>query len=171
MESTSIAQKLEFTCPTPSLHLNDSLERKAQEISNQIIFPMAAFLFNRIYSQIVTEPEMEWFRTDRESRVSKMLSRDHITLEEWEREAGGKATFEASEPGMAELSKFLKEHKQDDGPFVLGSEACYADLMIAALAEFYLRVGDGAFEKLTESVDGLKELCEACSPWFRRNNH
>ena len=132
---------------------------------------MAAFLFNRIYSGIITEPEMEWFRKDRESRVSKMMSRDHITLEEWEREAGGKATFQGSAPGMAELSKFLQENKRDDGPFILGSEVYYADLMVNGLVEFYRRVGDGAFEHLIESVVGLKALYDACSPWFRRNNY
>lgn len=137
MESSQIIERLEAACPTPSLRLNDELQQKAQDISNQIIFPMVAFLFNRIYSHVITEEEKEWFRKDRESRAAAMLGRDHISLEEWERETGGKASFKASEPGMAELSKFLKEYKKDYGPFILGSQVCYADLLVVGIAEFY----------------------------------
>jgi glutathione S-transferase len=171
MESSSIVEKLEAVCHTPSLRLNDDLQQKAQDISNKIIFPMVAFLFNRIYSNTITEEEKEWFRKDRESRAAAMLGRDHVSLEDWEKEAGGKETFKASEQGMAELSKFLKEHKQDDGPFILGSQVCYTDLMVVGIARFYRQVNDDAYDKLMESVVGLKELCEACNPWFQRSNY
>lgn len=169
--TSNIVEKLEAACPTPSLHLDDSLQQKAQDISNQIIFPVVAWMFNRIYSEIITEEEKEWFRKDRESRGSAMMGRDHISLEEWEKETGGKGSFEASEPGMAKLSKLLRDHKRDNGPFILGSQVCYADLMVGGLAEAFRRIGDGAYEKLMESVVGLKELCESCSLWFQRNNY
>ena len=159
-------------CVHHHLRLDDALQQKAQDVCNQTVFPMVAFIFNRAYSDIITDEEKEWLRKDRETRGSAMMGRDHITLEEWYREAGGKeALFKASEPGMAELSKFLKEHKKDDGPFVLGSEVCYADLIVVSVAEFFHRMGDGAYEKLIDSVDGMKELHEACRPWFERNNY
>ena len=170
MESSDVAKKLE-TCPGPSLRLDDDLQKKAQDISNQIIFPMVAFLFYRIYNDVITEEEKDWFRKDREGRAAIMLGRDKISLEDWEKEAGGKASFTNSEPGMAELSKFLKENKKDDGPFISGSEACYADLMVVGIARFFRQANDDAYEKLMESVEGLKELDEACSPWFQRNNY
>ena len=100
-----------------------------------------------------------------------MLGRDQISLEEWEKESGGEASFKAAEPGMAELSKFLRVYKMDSGPFILGSEVCYADLVVAGIAKFYERVNDDAYDKLIGSTEGLKELCAACNPWFKRGNY
>ena len=173
MESSDIVKKLEAECPEPSLRLDDALQQKAQDVSNQVIFPMVAFIFSRVHSDIITDEEKGWFRNDRESRACAMLGRDRITLEEWDQEAGGAQAFDKLGPGLEQLSKFLKEHKQDDGPFILGSKPCYADLIVAGLLEAYRRIGsaDGVFDKLTASVDGLAEHCEACSPWLKRNNY
>lgn len=154
MDSSKIVEKLEAAHPDPSLQLNDALQQQAQEALTKILFPMVAFVFLRVHGKVVTEGEMDWFRTDREQRACQMLGRDHISLEEWERESGGEEAFKASEPGMERLSKLLEEHKKDGGPFVLGSEPCYTDLMVVGLAEFYRRIGDGAYEKLVGSVRG-----------------
>lgn len=172
MESADIVKKLEKACPEPSLRLDDELQQKAQDVANQLIFPAVAFIFRRIYSDQITDEEKDWFRNDRETRARAWLNRDHITLEEWDQEAGGAAALNGLQPGMEQLSKFLKEHKKDDGPFVLGSVPCYADLIIVGIVEAYRRIGanDGAFEKIALSVDGLSEFYEACRPWLRRNN-
>lgn len=173
MESGDIAQKLDVTSPEPSLRLDDALQKQAQDVCNQLIFPMVAFIFSRVHSEIITDEEKAWFRNDRETRARAMLKRDSITLEEWDREAGGMSAIKGCEPGMEQMSKFLKEHKQDDGPFILGRKACYADLIIAGLVEAYRRIGsnEGAFEKLTKSITGLTEHYEACRPWLKRNNY
>ena len=64
-----------------------------------------------------------------------------------------------------------RPHKRDEGPFILGSQVCYADFMAASVVEVFRRVEDGAFERMCGAVDGLKELHEGCAPWFRRNDH
>ena len=173
MESSDIAKKLEATHPEPSLRLDDALQEQAQDVFNQVIFPMAAFIFSRVHHVIITDEEKDWFREDRERRARAMLGRDRITLEEWDQEAGGVDAFKNLGPGMEQLAKFLKEHKQDDGPFILGSKPCYTDLIIAGLIEAYRRIGaaEGAFDKFTTSVPGLAEHYEACRPWLKRNNY
>ena len=164
MESGAIAKKLESEYPEPSLHLNNELQKQMQAVSGKLIFPMVPWFMLRVYSHLITEEEKNWFRADRERRAG-------MSLEQWESEKGGEVAWKAAEPGFQLFEKLLREHKRDQGPFILGSEVCYADLMAASLAEFYRRIEQNAYERLTGAVGGLKELCEACSPWFERNNY
>ena len=117
-----------------------------------------------MHNNLITEPEHAWFRADRERRAGK-------SLEQWEADSGGESAWTAAQPGLERLAKLLKEHKRDEGAFMLGSQVCYADLMATSLVEFYRRIDQSLFDRLTASVDGLKELYSACAPWFERNDH
>lgn len=114
MESSNIVKKLEAMVPNPTLRTDIMLQQQAQNIIDQMIFPMAPYVFRRVHDRLVTEGEMQWIRTDREKRACQMLGRDRIS----QQERGGAALSS----GMCQLSDFLAIHKQDGGAFVLGSE-------------------------------------------------
>ena len=164
MDSTAIAKKLESEHPQPTLNLNDDLQQQMQTVAGKVIFTLVGWFMVRVHSRLVTEEEKKWFRADRERRAG-------MSLEEWDDKKGGERAWEAAKPGFELFEKLLTEHKRDPGPFILGSQMCYTDLMAASIAEFFRRIEQEAFERLTGAVNGLKELHEACASWFERNDH
>ena len=92
MDSSAIAQRLETEHPSPSLNLDPDLEQQMQTVSGKIIFAIVPWLMIRVYSNIITEGERDWFRRDREGRAG-------MTLEQWDAEKGGEKAWKAAQEG------------------------------------------------------------------------
>ena len=164
MGSEFIAEKLEKLKPEPSLRLNPGLEKEVGRALGPVFRPLIPYMFPRIRRTLAPEGSQEWFKSDRERRLG-------APEEVYERERGGDVAWKAAAPGQEKLGQFLKETKKDDGPFLTGSEVCYADFIIAAACEMFERLADGSYEKFVDPVPGLRELHTACKPWFERNKH
>ena len=164
MDSLKIAPRLEAMQAEPSLRLNDDRQQQLAKSLGQAINPLMPVFMARVHRGIITDAELDWFRQDRERRCG-------MSLEQWEGEKGGETAWKAAGPGFEQLSKVLKEYKQDEGPFILGSKPCYTDFAVAGPAEFFLQTGQDMYERLVGNVEGLRELHDACKPWFERNDH
>ncbi len=162
MDSTIIASKLESLHPTPSLHLDNGLHNKVGPLIGKAIGPLLPVFMPRIGRDRIVESNYDWFQVAR----AKMFG---MPLDEWEKTRGGEQAWQAARPGLQELKAFLKESKVDDGPFVQGSEVCYADFIICSTVEALRRIGPDLFEKVMEIYDGddLRKLHEACGEWLK----
>ncbi|KAK3720543.1 hypothetical protein LTR37_003592 [Vermiconidia calcicola] len=162
MDSAAIAAKLESIHPEPSLHLDNGLVEKVGPLIGKVAFPLLPVFMPRIARDIILEEYAEWFA---EARAQKL----GMPLDELERTRGGDQAWEAARPGLIELTQFLAEQKRDDGPFILGSQVCYADFLIVSMMEALRRIGQDLFERFIQ-VSGdhsLRKLHEACQRWMR----
>jgi len=62
----------------------------------------------------------------------------------------------------------MREHKVDAGPFMLGSQVCYADFVIVAILQGLRTIGQDLFERFVSCAPELEKVWEACEPWLRK---
>jgi glutathione S-transferase len=163
MRSLDIAQELEKCYPTPSLHLDQNLHQTAEEIETKNIYAVAPdFLFNA-WKDWVNPDAKDWYAKDRAARFG-------MPLQVLAEKAGGEQCLPASNAALEQLKQFLKEHKRDDGPFILGSTLSYGDFVIVALLEALSRIAKGHFEIMLDYDDSIRALYNACRPWAKRDD-
>ena len=164
MDSAAIASKLESIQPNPSLHLDNGLPAKLGPILGKIAGPLLPVFMPRIGRDMIVEECHDWFQDARAKRFG-------MPLGELERTRGGEQAWEAIRPGLAELVGFVKEQKQDKGPYILGSQVCYADFLIASTIEALRRIGEDLYEKMVKlsGDDTLQQLHEACQKWMKED--
>lgn len=162
MDSLAIAQGLESHYPQPPLHLSNNLHDDLGPILGKITFPLIPVFMPRIGRDIVPESAAAWFQETRSKRFG-------MPLAELEAQKGGDSAWEAAKPGLDELREFLRAHKRDEGPFVLGSEVCYADFVIVSMMESLRRIGPELFEKFVGENEELRALHGACGKWMEKD--
>lgn len=164
MDSAAIATELEVRYPNPSLRLDPELEKEAQAAMGGVFMSLVPYLMQ--YAPNIVSPEdLEWFKADRAERFG-------MTVEEaFETEKDGAPYFEAAKPGFENCAKVLRSHKVDQGPFILGSQPCYADFYLVATMQMFTQMGEEGFAEFTkEAPPELKELHEACRKWTARQD-
>lgn len=161
MDSLAIAEKLETLHPSPSLHLDNNLHNALGPIIGRISLPLIPIFMPRIGRDIVPESAADYFHETRSKRFG-------MPLDELEKQKGGEQAWQAARPGIEGLKAFMSAHKQDEGPFVLGSEVCYADFVIASLMESLRRIGPDLFESFVDENAELRALHQACGKWMEK---
>ncbi|GIZ38529.1 hypothetical protein CKM354_000194500 [Cercospora kikuchii] len=162
MDSARIAPVLEKSRPEPSLHLENGLHEQAGPILGQVARPLLGVFYPLIMLEVLLDDVAPYWRAKREAAFD-------CTIEEFEAAKGGEGAWQAAQPGFDAMEKFLKENKKDQGPFILGSQVCYGDFIIAAMAEAMSRINQALYDRLIASCAGVKELHEACREWFEKD--
>lgn len=164
MDSAAIAAKLESIHPEPSLHLDNGLVEKVGPLIGKVAFPLLPVFMPRIARDIILEEYVEWFREARAQTFG-------MPLDELERTRGGDQAWEAAGPGLIELTGFLAKQKRDEGPFILGSQVCYADFLIVSMMEALRRIGQDIFDRFIQASgdESLRKLHEACQRWMEND--
>ena len=162
MDSAAIASELEGLHPNPSLHLDNGFPAKLGPILGKAAGPLVPVFMPRIGRDMIVDESYDWFQEARGKRFG-------MPLDDLEKSKGGDQAWEAARPGIIELKEFVGAHKQDDGPFILGSKVCYADFLVASMMEALRRIGDDLYESLVKVAgdDSLRQLHEACQQWMR----
>ncbi|KAK4504550.1 hypothetical protein PRZ48_005466 [Zasmidium cellare] len=162
MDSLKIARKLDELHPTPSLHLDTDVFEKTSAVTAKLGGPLLPVFMPIIGREIVLEEDAEWFETDRSQKFG-------MSMAEFERTKGGELAWEKTGEGMEMLRGLLRENPE--GPFILGQEASYGDLMLLGLFEFYRKLG--IWGKFREVYGGreVDELWEAGRKWVERDDH
>lgn len=114
---------------------------------------------------MVRENSVAYFRAARAARFG-------MDLDELEATRGGEGAWEAAKPGLDELEVLMREHKVDEGPFVLGSKVSYADFVVVAVLEGFRRIGEDLFERIVAGRSGLRGVWEAVKKegWLERDD-
>ena len=162
MDSATIAARVEDIYPEPSLHLELHLHEKVQAILPKIARPLLPELMPKIRDNLVTEHGTKHWVGARENLFG-------MSIDEFCRTRGGEQAWVAAKPGLDELKQFVRSYKNDNGPFVLGSEVSYADFVIAALLISVKGAGQDVLDNVIGGDEGLMALWDACQPWLKRD--
>lgn len=164
MDSAAIATELEARYPTPSLRLDPRLEKEAQDAIAEVFMRLVPYMLPYAPNMVAPE-DVEWFKADRARRFG-------TTVEEaFDVEKDAAPYLAAAGPGFEKCAKVLQEHKVDQGPFILGSEPCYADFYLASTMQMFSRSGERTFAGFLEaSPPEMRKLYEACQKWTTKQD-
>ena len=166
MDSIDIAEKLEGMYPRPTLRLDAELHgpvTDAVQACAWTLFPDAMLWAVR---HMLTDRSAPWFAEDRKKRLG-------MSLEELAAQKGGEAAFQTGEAKggpFERLKEVLTKHRKDEGPFILGSEVSYGDLVAASFFECFKRGESKMYERLVGYDESFKKLHEACEPWLQKDD-
>lgn len=164
MDSAVIANELESRYPEPSLRLNPNLEKEAQGAMGEVFMSLVPYLLP-LSAQIVALEDMNWFKEDRAKRFGMTVDEAFHTHKD------GSSYFEAAKPGFEKVVQVLKAHKIDQGPFILGSQPCYADFYLVATLQMFSQIGEEGYEEFIKYAPAeLRQLHEACREWTVRQD-
>jgi glutathione S-transferase len=164
MDSAAIAGELEARYPAPSLKLNSDLENEAQAAMSAVFMPLVPFLL-MFAKNLVAPEDLDWFKADRAQRFG-------MTVEQaFETERDPAPILEAAKPGFEKCRNVLRVHKVDKGPYILGSEPCYADFYLVASTQMFNRAGERCWTEFSKAAPAeLIELHDACRKWTARQD-
>ncbi|KAI0169884.1 putative glutathione S-transferase [Hypoxylon sp. FL1284] len=165
MDSWTIADALEEKYPEPSLRLSSPYIPRLRETLAKMMTPLRAIYIWKVYSLVLSEPSLGYFRSTREKATG-------MALEQLEENGGGAKAWEAARPHAEKVTELLKENSE--GPFFEGKTAGMADFVWAGTLIFFSRMGDDVFGELLKSTgDGEfhKQFLEAVKPWTERDDH
>ncbi|GAB1733239.1 hypothetical protein NU195Hw_g8447t1 [Hortaea werneckii] len=90
-----------------------------------------------------------------------------MPLEEFERTKGGEKAWADAEPGFRFLAELYG--KENDGPFLMGSQPSFGDFVIVAFIECVMRVGEDMGKRWLSMDKRLARVHEACKPWMEKD--
>lgn len=164
MDSAVIANELESRYPEPSLRLDSDLEKEAQGAMGEVFMSLVPYLLP-LAAQIVALGDLDWFKEDRAKRFGMTVDEAFHTKKD------GSSSFEAAKPGFERVAQVLKAHKLDQGPFILGSQVCYADFYLVATLQMFSQMGEDAYEEfMKHAPPELRQLHYACQKWTARQD-
>lgn len=160
MESRKIATALEKLQPEPSLLLDNDYPERAQSLVDRILYSLGPGMMYRIPDMLLDTRGAEWYYEERKKITGGLPITDFADKFDWDT-AGGV---------LAELRGLLAENA--NGPFVVGKEPSYADLIIVSLWKLWSKVDKGDLVDRTMAFDeSIPKHWGACEKWFERDDH
>lgn len=165
MDSKAIAIALEKLYPNPSIHLDDPVLARVEELWPQVMGKLRGVVMPLIPRNVLSDASIPYFNETRAERFG-------MPLEQLEEEMGGEKAWEDARPVIKQFGELLREK---EGVFLGGGEEVgYADFVLVGAMEFLVRVGGGAgggvFERLVKEEEGFGRLYEACREWVQRDD-
>jgi glutathione S-transferase len=164
MDSVKIVTYLESQYPEPTLRLDEGLYEDAQALVFKTAVPLFSEYMPCIRDNLITKHSLPYWKKSREGLFG-------MPIDEFQKKKGGEKAWEAAEPGLLELTTFLSESKRDDGPYILGSQITYADLVLVAFLESSRRTSEEIFKRVIGFHENIESLYEACSKWLERSSY
>lgn len=162
MDSKNIARELErrFPAPSPTLYLDSPYVQRMEEVMPRILEPLRSIWQPRVATNLLSKRSKEYFERTRSERLG-------ITLVELAQRDTDEAWAKAR-PGFDEVAQMLKEH--NEGPFVMGQELSYADIILVSELQFFKRIDEAIFQKAVEIDESFQDLYDACGEWLARSD-
>jgi glutathione S-transferase len=164
MESRMIVDKLEVLYPDPSLHLEAKAHDEILPALGKAVNAARPMILAAVWRNVLREPSASFFAEDRRQRFGK-------TLDQLEQDDGGDKGWAAAQKALECLRLEMKQHKNDDGPFLLGSRVSYGDFLITAIFTWLERADSRVFERFVGYDESFRRVYEACRPWLERDGH
>ena len=161
MDSKNIAVEMEKRHPKPSLHLDAAEVKEAEALAPKIMLSLKGVLWPMIPKKILNPVSATYFEETRHKRVG-------MPLEELGRTSGGERAWKEAEPALKALDELYKKHK---GPFLLGEDMSFGDLIYAGALHYFGLLGDGIYERVVSIAPSLKPLHEASKVLLERDDH
>ncbi|RMX78931.1 hypothetical protein D0869_08690 [Hortaea werneckii] len=159
MDSLVIARKLKEMYPEPKLIFDEASLADVQKGLGMTAPPLFPVIMPRI-ATIVTQDSEAYFR--------EMRAKDYgMPLEEFARTKGGEKAWADAEPGFRFLAELYG--KDNNGPFLMGSQPSFGDFVIVAFIECVMRVGEDMGQRWLSMDERLARVHEACKPWMEKD--
>jgi glutathione S-transferase len=165
MNSANIVGKLEELYPEPSLHLDAELHgpmtAAIEGLAGVVWWDTLATI-----PSILPERSSVYFTETRKATFG-------ASLEDVAKMKGGPEAWKtAAQPGGAaeQVRDMLTKHRKDEGPFVLGSQLSYADLIAASVWECIEICGPEDYKRLMALDPTFQIHHDACRPYFKRDD-
>jgi glutathione S-transferase len=140
MDSAEIVRRLDHLQPTPGLRLESDLISRVDTVFDRIYAVADRLYLYGVPALLLSEPSTSHFLEDRK----KMLG---IDVESYAAQKSGDDIYDGVVPYIRTLGTILRENSS--GPFCLGDEASYADIIIVSWMKFWLRLG--VLERMIQS--------------------
>ncbi|KAM0466817.1 hypothetical protein ACHAPV_000326 [Trichoderma viride] len=166
MESGKIAKSIERKHPSPAVHLDSPIVHRVDGLVDKCMPPMHPNLLYKFSQDVLSEKSFDYW-------VGIYTKKLGMPLDEYERQLGGEKSWVAALPYLIELTSLLKE-RQAEGPFFLGKDVSYADIIWAGALIFVKRVDENVFQELldrTGARDVHERFFDACAPWMKRDSY
>ena len=164
MDSRKIVDKLEALYPHPSLHLEANAHDRILSTLGKAVNAARPMILAAVWRNVLREPSASFFAEDRQRRFGK-------TIDQLEMDDGGDEAWAAAQRGLESLKLEMKQHKNDNGPFLLGSSLSYGDFLITAIFTWLERADSRIFEKFVGYDESFRSTYEARRPWLERDGH
>ena len=164
MDSRRIADALEALQPEPSLRLDSGFVERTQKAVLDVGGALTPICIPRVPELLLNPPSAEYFQRTRAVRFG-------MTLDELAKsEKAGEAAWEKAKPGIEEIIAILHEH--EEGPYVLGETASYADLILAGFWAFARKLDKGGdvFGRGMGLDEAIPKHWEACQRFLERDD-
>ncbi|OQN96732.1 hypothetical protein B0A48_17156 [Cryoendolithus antarcticus] len=163
MDSRAIADALEKLHPEPSLHLESECVEKVQKLVLELWDALRPIAMPRIPTTVLSPASAEYFERTRAVRFGMTLT------ELGKSDQAGPKAWENARSGIAAMKAVLEEHK---GPYVLGKEASYGDLIWAGFWHMMSRLSEDrdlieGFRK--QGGDVFDRHFDACKQWYEKD--
>jgi len=166
MESRNIADVLEKIQPSPSLRLDSGYVERVQNAVLAVAKPLSPIAIPRVPEMLLNPESEEYFRRTRKARFDGVELADLAKSEK-----AGEQAWKEAEGGLKDLVKILGENAE--GPYVLGKEASYADLILAGFWAFLNKLDKGGdlFGRIMGVDEAFGKHWEACQEYLERDDY
>lgn len=164
MDSRKIAEGLEKLKPEPSLHMGDGKTiDKVQGTVLEVFGHLRPIAMVRIPERLLNPRSAEYFEETRAQRFG-------MSLKDLSQSDKAKNAWTNADPGLQELKGILTENK--DGPYVLGKEPSFSDLVIAGWVAMMKILDEGGdlFDRYLKYDKVFSEHYEACKKWLEKDD-
>lgn len=163
MDSRKIADALELLKPEPSLRLESGYVERTQKAVLDAHQALAPIVMPKVPEVYLNQRSADYFRETRKKRYGMSLS------ELAKSPKAGEAAWKSAEPALKTMAAILHEH--ENGVYVLGAEASYADLILAGYWVFLNKLdATDLFDRLMGFDGVFKKHWEACQVFLQRDN-
>ena len=161
MDSRKIAAELETLYPSPSLHMDSPLLLEVEAlIPKAMMLTLRGVMMPKIPRTLLNPPSAKYFEETREKRFG-------CSLGELEKKTSEDEAFKAAEPGIHDLGSLLEKNS---GPFFLGTNVSYADLVVVGALQFLKSIEERLFERMVGVEPCLKQLYDASRDYLERDS-
>lgn len=166
MDSRKIADEIEKRYPNPSVHLDSPMLAKLDEIMPRLMAALAGIYAPLVPERLLNDASKSHFQKTRAVKFG-------MPLDQFKKEQGGQTAWTASKPVFDEVTALLKDNTK--GPFFLGDEVSYTDLIWGSVLIFFQRIGADIYEELIQTIGDEahlhNKLLLALDLWSVRNDY
>ena len=152
MNSLSIVEAIQKYQPEPALEMGP------YERSRTILRGLMQALFS-----LFAPPALKLFHPESRAHWAKSVTPPGAaSLDDWLSTQDPQAAWAAAEPALIELKQLLEEKP---GPYLLGNEPSFADMVLAAFWTTNEIVCPDVFKELGRRIPAITSHEEACRSW------
>jgi glutathione S-transferase len=155
-----IEPEIERRYPSPNLHLDDPIVIHVRDAISHLIGPIRRIIIPKVPRNLLQERCSEYYERTRKEKLGMSLS-------QYEQEVDVEDAWRDAEGPAKEMAQVLKKH---GGPFFLGKEVSYADVILVSCLHFLKQVDLKTYERYIALDASFSALYDASKQWLAKED-